>query len=250
MYVNNETGSVQEIARISQIIKQENKKRSQEIYFHSDAVQAVNYFDCDVKKLGVDLMSISGHKIYGPKGIGALYLKKGTPFKPLYQGGHQEGGLRPGTLAVPLIVGLGKAVELVIEIRDQRLEIRRIGDLKKYLIKEVLKQIPNSYLNGDIKKGSPGLANFIFKGVEGESILLKLDLEGIAVSTGSACASGSLEPSHVLLAMGIPQEEAHGSIRISLGRFTTRQEIERLVEVLPGVIEDLRKIAPQLKNYK
>jgi cysteine desulfurase len=195
----------------------------------------------DIKKLRVDLVSISGHKIYGPKGVGALFVKKGVLIKPIQFGGHQESGLRPGTYNVAGIVGLGKAVELIKKNKSVNKKIRKLRDK---LIKEILKKIPDTQINGDLKNRVPANANFCFKGVEGESILLMLDFEGIAVSTGSACSSGSLEPSHVLMAMGIPPELAHGSIRITLGKNNTLSEIDKVLEILPKIITKLRKISP------
>ena len=195
-------------------------------------------------KLKVHLLSLSGHKIYGPKGIGVLYVKDGFRVRPIQFGGHHESGLRPGTLNVPGIVGIGKAVELLLDKKQKDKENKRIKELRDKLVDEVLKKIPDSQLNGDIRNRVEGNANFCFKNVEGESILLMLDNEGFAVSTGSACASGSLKPSHVLIAMGIPQELAHGSIRVTLGKQNCKEDIKRLVTVLVKVIKRLRNISP------
>lgn len=245
MYVNNEIGTIQPIAEISQLIKTQNAKRKTQnlgkIYFHTDAVQAANYCEMNVDKLGVDLLSLSGHKIYGPKGIGVLYKRANTPLRPIQFGGHHEKGLRPGTLNVPGIVGLGKAIELIKKDKNSNKKIKKLRDS---LIERVLKVIPNSQVNGDLKKRISSNAHFSFKGVEGESMLLLLDQEGIAVSTGSACSSGSLEPSHVLLALGLEPLLAHGSLRVTLGKFNTQKDIDYLVKILPPIVAKLRKMSP------
>ncbi|MEK7653314.1 MAG: cysteine desulfurase family protein [Patescibacteria group bacterium] len=247
MYANNEIGAIQPIAEIGELIKEINKKskggRFSRIYFHTDAVQAAGYLNCDVKKLGVDLLSLSGHKIYGPKGVGALYLKKGTPFEPLFFGGHQQNDIRVGTYNVPGIVGLGKAVELA-GTKTQKHKNTKTQELRDYLVKEVKRKITGVLVNGDLRRRLPNNASFIFKGAEGESIVLMLSQKGIATSTGSACSSGSLEPSHVLLAIGIKPELAHGSLRVTLGRFTTKKDINILLRELPPIIEKLRKMSP------
>lgn len=256
MYVNNEVGTIQPIADAGEIIRREKvrreKKKGLPIIFHSDAVQAINYCNCNVDYLKVDLLSLSGHKIYGPKGVGAIYIKEGTPIKAIQFGGHQEYGFRAGTVNSPLIVGLGKAIDLinrsVQEINDNFLiskDNNKVKELRDYLIDKVIKEVPDSILNGDKVKRIPSNANFIFKGVEGESILLMLDMEGIAISTGSACAAGSLKPSHVLLAMGVKQELAHGSIRITLGKGNTQKDVDEFIEVLKKVIKRLREMAPK-----
>ncbi len=203
-------------------------------------MQAVNYLDCDVQRLGVDLLTLSGHKIYGPKGIGALYVRQKTPIAPLILGGGQEEGMRSGTENVPGIVGLGKAIDLLKETRNK---IQETKNLRNKLIDGILEKIPNSKLNGAREQRLPNNVNFSFEGAEGEAIVIALDQEGIAASTGSACSSRSLEPSHVLLALGLSHEQAHGSLRLTLGRYTTEKEIDRVLEVLPGVIQRLRKIS-------
>ncbi len=249
MYVNNEIGTIQPIATIGKFLEKENANRKRKILFHTDATQAVNYLDCDVEKLGVDLLSLSGHKIYGPKGVGALYVKKGTLLTRIQDGGEQERKMRAGTHNVPAIVGLGKALELVMKEKS-KIAIKT-EKLRDYLIARVLKEIPQSYLNGSAKKRIPNNANFRFDNVEGEGLLLSLDLEGIAVSTGSACASRSLEPSHVLLALGLKHEQAHGSLRLTLGKTTTRKEIDLVVNKLKVIIERLRKISGDvLKSFQ
>ncbi|MFA6097594.1 MAG: aminotransferase class V-fold PLP-dependent enzyme, partial [Candidatus Paceibacterota bacterium] len=244
MYANNEVGTIEPIAEIGKMIKEINvereKKKLPRVYFHTDAVQAVNYLECNVDDLGVDYLSLSGHKFYGPKGIGALYIRRGTKIRSIQQGGEQEYNLRAGTHNVPGIVGLGQAISLVAKHRKKMEEIRALRDR---LVSEIEKNIPNSKLNGSREKRLPHNANFSFKGVEGESLLMMLDQEGIAVSTGSACSSASLEPSHVLMAMGIPPEIAHASIRFTLGKDTTKKEIEFVLKVLPEKIKRLREIS-------
>lgn len=244
MYANNEVGTIEPIAEISRIIKEINIEREKnklpKIYFHTDAVQAANYIDCDVNKLGVDFLSLSGHKIYGPKGIGILYIRRGTKIKSIQQGGEQEYNLRAGTHNVPGIVGIGKAISLIPKHRKKMEEIKNLRD---YLIDEVLKNIRNTKLNGSREFRLPHNANFSFQGVEGESILMLLDQEGIAVSTGSACSSASLEPSHVLSAMGIPPEIAHASVRFTLGKDTTKNEIDFTLKVLIKKIKRLKEIS-------
>lgn len=245
MYANNEIGTIQPISEIGRLVKKIKKQNKQIFpFFHTDAAQAVNYLDCNVEKLGVDLLSLSGHKIYGPKGIGALYIKKRIPIAPFMHGGHQEKGLRAGTLNVPAIVGIGKAIELVEKYQTKNSETEQLRD---YLIENILKKISGSQLNGDKKNRLPNSVNFSFRGVEGESVLMMLDAEGIAASTGSACASASLESSHVLLALGLPHILSHSSIRITLGRQTTKKEIDYLLKVLPQIIEKIRKITGGIK---
>ena len=242
MYANNEVGAIQPIEAIGKILK----KQSQKIYFHTDATQAVNALHFDVKKMGVDFLSLSGHKIYGPKGVGALYVKNKSPLKSTQLGGHQENNLRSGTLNVTSIVGLGKAVELVKKNRDKN--NKKIEKLRNVLVAGIIKNIPETILNTDIKSSLPSHAHFSFLGTEGESILFELDFKGIEVSTGSACASGSLEPSHNLLAMGISPEIAHGSIRFSLGKENTLEEVEKVIKFLPGIVAKLRKMNPVYKK--
>ena len=241
MYVNNEIGTIQPIAEIGKMLSKINKTRRDKIYFHTDATQAINYLDCDVNKLNIDLLSMSGHKIHGPKGVGCLYIRKGTPVARKQDGGGQEFGKRAGTHNVPGIVGLGKAIELVTS--NQSSVNSKITKMRDWLIKKVLKEIPDSWLNGDLKLRTPNNANFGFRNVEGEALILMLDSYGIAASTGSACSSGSLEPSHVLLSLGLKPEEAHGSLRITLGKGTTREDIQHTFKTLKKVVSDLRKIS-------
>jgi cysteine desulfurase len=246
MYVNNEIGTIQPIAEISKMLKKINAEREEKklphIYFHTDATQAINYLDCDVNNLGVDMLSMSAHKIYGPKGIGALYIRKGTAVKRIQDGGDQEFKMRAGTHNVPGIVGLGAAISM-IKLPAMQKKIKEIKNLRDYIIKRVLKEIPKSYLNGSAEKRSPNNANFRFDNVEGEGLILSLDLDGIAGSTGSACSSGALEPSHVLLSLGLKHEQAHGSLRITLGKHTTKKEIDIFITKLKEIIKRLRRIS-------
>ncbi len=236
MYANNETGTIEPMEEIAQIA------RKHDILFHTDAVQAVGKIPVDVNELGVDFLTLSGHKIYGPKGIGALYIRKGRKICPLIDGGHQEMSLRAGTENTLGIMGLGKAAE--IAAREMPQEKERLTALRDRLYEGLAERIEETRLNGHPTKRLPGTANIGFKYVEGESILLRLDMEGIAVSTGSACTSDSLEPSHVLLAMGVPAEEAHGAMRFSLGRENTDEDTDYVLEKLPPIIQDLRQISP------
>ncbi len=238
MYANSEIGTLQPIKEIGEKIKEINKKRKNKIFFHTDAVQAVNYLPCDVSELNIDLLTISGHKIYGPKGVGALFVKEGAKLSPILFGASQEKKLSPGTENVPGIVGLGSAVEKL-----KKNDIGQTKKLRNKIIDGILENIPGSSLNGDREKRLPNNVNMSFEGVEGESLVIALDREGIAVSTGSACASHSLSPSYVLLALGLSHEKAHGSLRITLGRYTTEEEVDYLLEKLPPIVERLREIS-------
>ncbi|MEA2098093.1 MAG: cysteine desulfurase family protein [Patescibacteria group bacterium] len=244
LYANNEVGVIEPIAEIGEMLKEINLERENDklpkIYFHIDAVQAINYLDCNVDNLGIDLLSLSGHKIYGPKGSGVLYIRQGTKIESTQNGGEQENNFRAGTHNVPGIVGLGKAISLVTENKNKINEIKKLRD---YFIDKVLENITNSQLNGSKEFRLPHNANFSFKGVEGESLLMMLDAQGISVSTGSACSSASLEPSHVLTAMKIPPEVAHSSIRFTLGKDTTKEDIDYTLKVLIEKIERLREIS-------
>lgn len=245
MYVNNEVGAIQPIEDIGRLIKSFKTEQRQDklpLLFHVDAVQALNYFDCDVRVLNCDLMSISGHKIYGPKGVGALYVKKGLILEPLVYGGHQESGLRSGTYNTPGIVGLGKAVEILRKERDKN--FNKVKKLKDKIISG-LKEIEDIRFNGDEAFQSPNIINVSFNNAEGESILMMLDLEGVAISTGSACSSGNLEPSSVLTAMKVPVEWIHGSVRISLSKDNTEQEVNYFLKALKVVINKLRSMSPE-----
>ncbi len=244
MYANNETGVVLPVEKAAKIVKQKNPKTK----FHVDAVQAAGKIPFDVKNTDIDLMTIAGHKIHAPKGIGALYVKTGTLLPAYIIGGHQERGKRAGTENVPYIVGLGKACELAQEAMDYELhEVKRLRDK---LENGILERVYNASVNGSTTNRVPNTTNIGFKYIEGELILLHLSDLGICASSGSACTSGSLEPSHVLKAMGVPFESLHGSIRFSLSRFTTEEEIDYVLKVLPEVIFKLNKISPYQKELK
>lgn len=235
MAANNEIGTIQDIKTLAKAVHERGA------LFHTDAVQAFGKIPINVRDWDVDFLTVSGHKIYGPKGIGALYVKRGTPFCPLIRGGHQERGRRAGTENTLGIVALGKAVEMrAIEMQEEE---KRVKALKNALKKGIEDRIPDVHFNGHPTDSLPGTLNVSFDGAEGESILLYLDIEGIAVSTGSACASGSLDPSHVLLAVGTPVERAHGSIRMSLGRENTMDDVEYVLEKLPGIIARIREMS-------
>ncbi|MDK2915736.1 MAG: cysteine desulfurase [Euryarchaeota archaeon] len=236
MTANNEIGTIQPVAEIGRIAHDHG------VLFHTDAVQAIGAVPIDVDAMKIDLLSLSGHKFYGPKGTGALYIRRGTRIDTLVHGGGQERGRRAGTENVPGIVGLGRAIELATA--DIEGHNRRIAAMRDRLIRGVLDAIPDSRLNGHPTERLPNNANFSFRYVEGESILLLLDGHGICASTGSACSSGSLEPSHVLLATGLSHEEAHGSLRLTLGDANTEDDIDYVLEVLPEVIGRLRRISP------
>ncbi|MBN2599466.1 MAG: cysteine desulfurase NifS [Candidatus Thermoplasmatota archaeon] len=235
MFANNEIGTIQPIEEIGKIAKEH------EIAFHTDAVQAVTKVPVDVKKQHIDLLALSSHKIYGPKGIGALYLRNGIKIQPIIHGGGHEKGMRSSTLNTPGIVGLGKACELAKKRMPQ--DINRMRTLRDSLIKNTL-QIEESYLNGHPEKRLVNNAHFRFTGIEGESLLLGLDEQGIATSTGSACSSQKLQASHVLLAIGLDPVQAHGSLRITLGRENTKEEITSVSKILPQVVERLRMMSP------
>jgi len=244
MYANNEVGTTQPIKEIAAIIKQKSKNLGTQTYFHTDATAAVGWLDINVNDLRVDLMSLGAHKFGGPKGIGLLYLRAGTPLKPMTFGGHHEFNLWPGTEAVPLIVGMAKAMELT-NLKAKSLKVK-VKSLRDRLIKGVLK-IPGTRLVSHPEKCLADIASFIVQGVEGEAMLLLLSEKGIAASSGSACTSGKLKPSHVLLAMGIPPEKAHGSIRFSLGLETTEEEIDYVLKVFPGIVKRLRNVRRGIK---
>lgn len=242
MHANNEIGTIQEIKEIGKIAK------GKGIVFHTDTVQTVGHMPVDVNEMNIDLLSLSAHKFYGPKGVGALYVRKGVRLDTFLHGGDQEKGRRASTYNTPGIVGLGKAVELCKVKMDE--ETRFQTRLRDRLIKEIPVRIPEVYLNGHASQRLPNNVNFAIKYIEGESILLNLDMMGIACSTGSACTSTSLEPSHVLLAIGLPHEMAHGSLRITLGRWTKEEDIDYLLECLPKIVEKLRAMSPLYEKNK
>jgi cysteine desulfurase len=242
IHANNEVGTIEPVSEIGKIAKEA------EVYFHTDAVQTVGHIPVNVDKLKVDLLSISAHKLYGPKGVGALYIRKGTKLVSFMQGGEQEKRRRAGTENVPAIVGLGKAVELAGQEMDK--EAERLAGLRDKLIKDLSAKIDHVHLNGHPTRRLPNNVNVSVDFVEGESMLLNLDLEGICASTGSACSSASLEPSHVLLALGLSPEQAHGSLRFTLGRENFEEDMERVLEVLPGIVAKLRAMSPLLKTQK
>jgi len=242
MLANNETGTIQPVEEIARVVSEARSSGLAYLNLHTDAVQAVAKTPIDVKTIGVDLLSISAHKFHGPKGIGALYVRKGTRIAKLLHGGHHERDRRAGTENVPAIVGFGKAAEMARAQLDERMA--RMRDLRDYLERQVNSLVSNVAVNGDQERRVPNISNMSFVGVDGESLLIALDLKGIAVSTGSACASGSLEPSHVLQAMGLAREEVRGSLRFSLGAYTTREEIDYALSNLVETITRLRAMAP------
>ena len=242
MHASNEVGTIEPIAEIGKITKEAG------IYFHTDAVQTAGLIPVNVNEFGVDLLSMSAHRLYGPKGVGALYIRKGTKLTPLIQGGEQERWRRASTENVPGIVGFGKATEIIQ--REMSQEAERLTGLRDKLIKGLMERIDHIHLNGHPSQRLPNNANVSIDFVEGESMLLNLDLEGICATTGSACASSSLEPSHVLLAMGLSHELAHGSLRLTLGKWTTEEEIEQVLNVLSKIVAKLRAMSPLFKSNR
>lgn len=241
MYVNNEVGTIQPVEELGRICHEKG------VLFHTDAVQAAGHLPIDVKAQNMDMLSLAGHKFHGPKGIGALYVRKGIPIGNLIAGGAQERGKRAGTENVPAIVGMAEALKESLEDREEKNE--QVLKLREKLVDAVL-QIPKTRLNGDRNVRAAGNANFCFEGIEGESLLLYLDLAGICGSSGSACTSGSLDPSHVLLALGIPVEIAHGSLRLSIDETNTEEEIDFIIEKLPPIVERLREMSPVWESIK
>ncbi len=242
MFANNEIGTIQPIKEIGKIAKDRG------IIFHTDAVQAVGSVPIDVNDLNVDLLSMSAHKLYGPKGVGALYIRKGVKISSFIHGGAQERGRRASTENVAGIVGLGEAIKIATENMEEN--NKKLMSLRDRTIEEVLEKIPYTRLNGDRYKRLPGNVNFSFEFIEGESLLLMLDMKGIAASSGSACTSGSLDPSHVLLAIGLPHEIAHGSLRITFGKDNTHEDIDALMDVLPEIVGRLREMSPLYEKVK
>lgn len=242
MFANNEIGTIQPIAEIGEIAKKHG------VLFHTDAVQAVGHVPIDVEKLQVDLLSMSGHKLGAPKGIGAIYIRKGTRISPLIFGGAQEKKLRAGTENIAGIVGLGKAAELAVAEMEET--TKKLIALRDKLIHGILESIPDSRLNGHPTDRLPGNCNISFSYIEGESLLLLLDALGIAASSGSACTSGSLDPSHVLMAIGLPHEIAHGSLRLTIDRENTEEQVDFILEKLPGLVQRLRDMSPVYPGKK
>ncbi len=240
MLVNNEIGTIQPVKELVKVAK------AHGVLFHTDAVQALGNCPIDVKDLGVDMLSASAHKIYGPKGVGALYIKKGLNIGSSQHGGAQENKKRAGTENTPGIVGFGKAAE--IAKKNLKEHIERTTKLRNYLIDRVLTEIEDTFLNGDREKRHPGNANLTFEYIEGEAMLLMLDMQGVSVSTGSACSSASLTPSHVLSALGIPVEKIHGTLRMTVGDFTTKEDIDYTVDILKTVVKRLREVSSVSKE--
>jgi len=241
MHANNEIGTIEPIEEIGKIC------REKEVYFHTDAAQSLGKIPIDVKKMNIDLLTINAHKVYGPKGVGALYIKKGVKIEPLLHGGGHEFGLRSSTVNVAGIVGFGKVAE--IQKKEMNSDAKKQIKLRDRLIKEIL-NIEDSHLNGHPTRRLPNNTNFWFAFIEGESLMMQLDMKGIAASTGSACSSESLKPSHVLLAIGLKPEEAHGSLRLTIGKYTKKDEVNYVLEVLPKVIGRLREISPFKGKWK
>lgn len=241
IFANNEIGTIQDIEKIGEIAKKH------KIIFHTDAVQAIGNIKIDVKKMNIDSLSMSAHKFYGPKGVGALYMKRGINFNKIQDGGHQEKNKRAGTENVPGIVGMGKAIEFAYENLEKY--NKKLINLRDYYISQIEEKIPYIKLNGDRIKRLPGNANISFEFIEGESLLLNLDIKGICASSGSACTSGSLDPSHVLLAIGLSHEIAHGSLRVTFGEENTIKDIDYLVETLIEIVLKLRQMSPLYEDF-
>lgn len=236
MHANNEIGTIQPIEELGALAKE------RKIFFHVDAVQSVGKLSVKPKKMNIDIMTLSGHKFYGPKGIGAMYVRKGIKIEKIITGGHQERARRPGTENVPGIIGLAAALKKSVANMEE--EFAREKELRDYMENRIKEEIPEIIINGHPQKRTPGTLSVTIKYVEGESILLNLDLKGIAVSSGSACTSGSLDPSHVILAIGVPIEHAHGTIRFSLGRYNTKEEVDYVLEQLVPIVAKLRAMSP------
>lgn len=242
IHASHEIGTIQPIAEIGKVCREKG------VLFHTDASQSFGKIPINVNKMNIDLLTVSSHKMYGPKGAACLFVREGTGIEPILHGGGHESGLRSSTVNLPAVVGFAKACE--IYQKEGEREAQRLTKLRDKLIKGVLAKIPGSHLNGHPKKRLPNNANFWFEFIEGESIIIQLDLLGIAASTGSACSSAKLEPSHVLMAIGLRHEQAHGSLRLTLGRWTTEKEINYLLAILPGIVKNLREISPFKKNAK
>jgi cysteine desulfurase len=248
MHANNEIGTIQPLKEIAALIRERREAGQKHLYLHTDAVQSVGKIPVDVKELGVDLLTLTAHKIHGPKGVGVLYVRRGVRIASQMHGGHHERDRRAGTESVPLIVGMGKAAELVRLHLAERMEHAR--ELRDYLEEELFKRIPDISRNGDPERRVPNIANLNFDHVEGEGLQISLDLKGVAVSTGSACSSGSTEPSHVLMAIGLPRDTGYGSLRFSFGQYNTKEDVDYVLEVLPAVVEKLRKLSPAAQKKR
>jgi cysteine desulfurase len=246
MHANNEIGTIQPVKEIGALVKERREAGQRHLFLHTDAVQSVGKIPVDVKDLGVDLLAFSGHKIHGPKGIGVLYLRRGVRIASQMHGGHHERDRRGGTESVELIVGLGKAAELArLHLAERMEHTRRLRD---YLEEELFQRIPDITRNGDRDRRVPNIANINFDHVEGEGLQISLDLKGVAVSTGSACSSGSTEPSHVLVAIGLSQDTGHGSLRFSFSKDNTNEDVDYVLETLPAIVAKLRKLSPKAKR--
>ncbi|MFT8313521.1 MAG: cysteine desulfurase NifS [Clostridium sp.] len=242
MFANNEIGTIEPIKEIGQVC------REKKVLFHTDAVQAIGHVKIDVKDMNIDLLSLAGHKFYGPKGIGALYIRRGIKIENLIHGGGQERGRRASTENIASIVGIGKAIELATSELEE--EAQRLNNLRNKLVKGIMEKIPYTKLNGPSDdRRLPGNSDFSFIGIEGETLLLDLDYAGIYASTGSACASASLDPSHVLLAIGLPHETAHGSLRLTLGAKSTEEDIDYVLETLPEIVRKRREMSPLWEDF-
>ena len=240
MHANNELGTIQPLEEIGRLAAEA------DVYLHTDAVQSAGKIPIDVNALGVDLLSLSGHKLYAPKGIGALYVRGGTRLRQLLYGGHHQRGFRPGTENVAGIVGFGKAAE--IARKSLRETAQRVSTLRDKLEQGLLHRVPQSRVNGGAAPRTPNTANLVFPGVEGEALLIALDLRGLACSTGAACSSGAVEPSHVLTAIGLPPEDARASLRFSLGRHTTSADLDFALNVVPAAVAQLRELSPAYRK--
>ncbi len=248
MHANNEIGTIQPLSEIAALVRERREAGQKRLYLHTDAVQSVGKIPVDVKELGVDLLTLTAHKFHGPKGVGALYVRRGVRLSSQMHGGHHERDRRAGTESVPLIVGMGKAAELVRLHLAERMA--QTGDLRDYLEEELFKRVPHISRNGDPGRRVPNISNLNFDYVEGEGLQISLDLKGVAVSTGSACASGSTEPSHVLMAIGLPRDSGYGSLRFSFGRYNTKEDVDYVLEILPAAIEKLRRLSPLAKQKR
>ncbi len=246
MHSNNELGTIQPIIEIGALVKERREAGQRHLHLHTDAVQSIGKVPVDVKELGVDLLTLTAHKFHGPKGIGVLYIRKGVRLTSQMHGGHHERDRRAGTESVPLIAGIGKACELVRLNLIERMEHAR--GLRDYLEEELFQRIPDISRNGDLTRRVPNIANLNFEFVEGEGLQISMDLKGVAVSTGSACSSGSHEPSHVLMAIGLPRDNGYGSLRFSFGKDNTKEDVDYVLETLPAVVEKLRKLSPRLRQ--